>query len=431
MSNKAIFLDRDETLIEDPGYINHPDQVKLLDGVAEALDELNVMGYKLVVVTNQSGVARGIITEGVLNEIHNRLMQLLAEKGVFLDRIYYCPYHPDGVIPKYRKESNWRKPNPGMLLAAAEQMDIDLGQSWCIGNSGRDVEAGVQAGCKTILINNYSHSRQLESNQPNSDYKAVNIREAVNIIKRHHRSFSDVVTKVQPDLLNLIGPPQEVNEPVSQVTEPVSQAAEPPLQVEKSVSQDAEPVSQDVEPVSQAAEPPLHVEKSVSQDAEPVSQDVEPVSQAAEPLSRFEEPVSQITEPVSQVEDLVSQDTESVLQAEQTVFQDIEQLPQSEPAQMQAGFGGQEAPDNETIQLLQAILEQLRKMQRAEMFGKEFSIPRFLSGIVQIGVLFCLLLTILFLLSPARKDNSIMILLGFAAVLQLMALTFYIMQERK
>jgi D,D-heptose 1,7-bisphosphate phosphatase len=410
MSNKAIFLDRDDTLIEDPGYINHPDQVKLLDGAAEALDELKAMGYKLVVVTNQSGVARGIITEGVLNEIHNRLMQLLSEKGVFLDRIYYCPYHPDGVIPKYRKESNWRKPSPGMLLAAAEQIDIDLSQSWCIGNSGRDVEAGRQAGCKTILINNYLHSRQLEVPLPDSDYKAVNIREAVNIIKRHHRSFSDVVTKVQPDLSNLIEPPQEVNEPVSQVTEPVSQAAEPPLQVEKSVSQDAEPVSQTVEPLSQVEEP---------------------VSQVAEPLSRFEEPVSQFTEPGSQVEDLVSQDTESVLQAEQTVSQDIEQLPQSEPAQMQAGFGGQEAPDNETIQLLQAILEQIRKMQRAEMFGKEFSIPRFLSGIVQIGVLFCLLLTVLFLMSPTRKDNSIMILLGFAAVLQLMALTFYIMQERK
>ena len=389
MSSKAIFLDRDDTLIEDPGYINHPDQVKLLDGVAEALAELKTMGYKLIVVTNQSGVARGIITENALNKIHDRLMQLLAEKGVFLDRIYYCPYHPDGVIPKYRKESNWRKPNPGMLLAAADQMDIDLSQSWCIGNSSRDVEAGVQAGCKTILINNYLHSRQLEAPLPDSDYKAVNIREAVNIIKRHHRSFSEVVTAVQPDLSNLIEPPQEDAEPVSQVTEPVSQAAEPPLQVEKSVSQDAEPVSQ-----------------------------------AAEPLSRFEEPVSQIAEPVLE-------DTESVSQAEQTVSHDIEQLPQSEPAQMQAGFGGQEAPDNQTIQLLQAILEQLKKMQRAEMFGKEFSIPRFLSGIVQIGVLFCLLLTILFLLSPARKDNSIMILLGFAAVLQLMALTFYIMQERK
>ncbi|KPK36543.1 MAG: hypothetical protein AMJ65_16050, partial [Phycisphaerae bacterium SG8_4] len=149
MSDKAVFLDRDDTLIEDPGYIDNPDQVKLLDGAAEALIELKNLGYKLVVVTNQSAVARGIITEKVLAEIHERMRQLLAEKNAYLDEIYYCPYHPEGVVPKYRKESNYRKPNPGMLLEAADDMNIDLGDSWCIGNSSSDVEAGSHAGCKT------------------------------------------------------------------------------------------------------------------------------------------------------------------------------------------------------------------------------------------------------------------------------------------
>ncbi|MHC4071411.1 MAG: D-glycero-alpha-D-manno-heptose-1,7-bisphosphate 7-phosphatase, partial [Planctomycetota bacterium] len=134
MPDKAIFLDRDNTLVEDPGYISDPDQVKLLDGVAEALVELKALGYKLIVVTNQSAVARGIITEEVLAEIHERLRQLLIEKNAFLDGIYYCPYHPEGVVAKYRKKSEYRKPNPGMLLEAADDMDIDLGQSWCIGN---------------------------------------------------------------------------------------------------------------------------------------------------------------------------------------------------------------------------------------------------------------------------------------------------------
>ena len=87
--------------------------MKLLDGAPEALSSLKAMGYKLVVVSNQSGVARGIVTEETLGQIHKRLEQLLAEKGVSLDRIYYCPYHPEGVIPKYRKESDLRKPNPG------------------------------------------------------------------------------------------------------------------------------------------------------------------------------------------------------------------------------------------------------------------------------------------------------------------------------
>jgi histidinol-phosphate phosphatase family protein len=98
MSNKAIFLDRDGTLIEDPGYLNHPEQVTLLEGVAEALIELRAMGYMIIVTTNQSAVARGIVSEKVLGEIHNRLRQLLTERGAYLDQIYYCPYHPDGVI---------------------------------------------------------------------------------------------------------------------------------------------------------------------------------------------------------------------------------------------------------------------------------------------------------------------------------------------
>jgi len=119
MSNTAVFFDRDGTLIHDPGYLNHPDQVELLDGAAEALKELQLLGYKTVVVSNQSGVARGMITEETLKRIHGRLEELLAQKGASLDRIYYCPYHPDGAIARYRKDSDWRKPQPGMLAGYA------------------------------------------------------------------------------------------------------------------------------------------------------------------------------------------------------------------------------------------------------------------------------------------------------------------------
>jgi D-glycero-D-manno-heptose 1,7-bisphosphate phosphatase len=188
MPDKAIFLDRDDTLIEDPGYISSPDQVKLLDGVGTALSELKSLGFKLIVVTNQSAVARGIITEKVLGAIHDRLRQLLTEHGVFLDGIYYCPYHPDGVIPKYRKESNDRKPNPGMLLTAAKEMNIDLEQSWCIGNGSRDIEAGRRAGCRTILIDVPSRKKQILTSGVLADYRGINLKEAVNIIKKQLRS---------------------------------------------------------------------------------------------------------------------------------------------------------------------------------------------------------------------------------------------------
>jgi len=187
MSNKAIFMDRDDTLIKDPGYINNPDQVKLLGGASEALIELKEMGYKRVVVTNQSGVARGIVSEQVLKQIHKRLQKLLAHEGAGIDGIYYCPYHPDGVIEKYRAESENRKPNPGMILAAAREMDIDLNRSWVIGNSYRDIAAGQRAGCKTILINAAIDQTYRKPTDPVPDKQAVNMKEAVNIIKMHDR----------------------------------------------------------------------------------------------------------------------------------------------------------------------------------------------------------------------------------------------------
>jgi D-glycero-D-manno-heptose 1,7-bisphosphate phosphatase len=190
MANAAVFFDRDGTLIEDPGYLNHPDQVNLLDGAAEVLKELKLLGYRAVVVTNQSGVARGIVSEEMLGRIHERLGELLAQKGAALDGIYYCPYHPEGVIPKYRQDSDWRKPAPGMLLAAAEEMEIDLTRSWVIGDSSRDVEAGRRAGCRTILLQSASASQE-ETGTDGPDYVAVNIREAANMIKKFHRSEQD------------------------------------------------------------------------------------------------------------------------------------------------------------------------------------------------------------------------------------------------
>ena len=156
--NKAVFLDRDGTIIEDPGYINDPNQVKLLDGAAESLVRIAGQGYKLVVVTNQSAS---------------------------LDGIYYCPYHPEGVIPKYRTQSDLRKPEPGMLKKAAKEMNIDLGRSWMIGDSDRDIRAGVKAGCKTILLDNFGAGTNPKAKDSKPDYRAVNIREAANIIRKY------------------------------------------------------------------------------------------------------------------------------------------------------------------------------------------------------------------------------------------------------
>jgi D-glycero-D-manno-heptose 1,7-bisphosphate phosphatase len=201
MSYKAVFLDRDDTLIEDPGYISHPSQVKLLPGAAAALAQLRKMDFRLVVVSNQSGVARGIITEETLAQIHHTLEKLLADEGVYLDAIFYCPFHPDGVVPKYRIESDLRKPAPGMLLNAAKELGIELSRSWMIGDSYRDIEAGRRAGCKTILIN--SPAKPVTKNPTDSepDRQAVNIREAVNIIRMFERQPQPETGTSKPDVI--------------------------------------------------------------------------------------------------------------------------------------------------------------------------------------------------------------------------------------
>jgi D,D-heptose 1,7-bisphosphate phosphatase len=325
MANKAIFLDRDNTIIEDPGYINNPDQVKLLEGAPEALSSLKALGYKLVVVSNQSGVARGIVTEEILGQIHKRLEQLLAEKGVSLDRIYYCPYHTEGVIPKYRKESDWRKPNPGMLLAASSDMDIDLRESWMVGDTTNDIEAGARAGCRTIMLAGRTHEQKLQPGAPAPDYKAVNLKEVVNIIKMKARS-AQKPAGVLP--------------------------AEQPAQAIEEKPQEPAP-QQQVVPQQQAA--PL---------------------QQAEP----EQPVP------------------------------------PQPA---------EQPTTE--HLLSNILDQIKMMQRHNMFG-EFSVTRLIAGIAQGLVFLCLLASIWFLTSPTKQFNQLLISIGFAILLQLMALTFYVMR---
>jgi D-glycero-D-manno-heptose 1,7-bisphosphate phosphatase len=184
MPQKAVFLDRDDTIMEDSGYINSPQQVKLIPGAAQALIDLRKMGYKIIIVSNQSGIARGIITEQAIAQIHERLKQLLTEENAYLDRIYYCPYHPDGVIQKFRKDSDWRKPKPGMLLTAAREMSIDLGSSWMVGNDYRDITAGKSAGCRTVLIKSHTNRPVKQLDDPDADFEAINLKETVNIIKR-------------------------------------------------------------------------------------------------------------------------------------------------------------------------------------------------------------------------------------------------------
>ena len=153
---KAVFLDRDGTLNKYVGFLRNIDDFELIDGVAEAVTKINASGYLAIVVTNQPVIARGEMTVPQLKEIHNKMETLLGGEGAYLDGLYYCPHHPhkgyDGEVPELKIECECRKPKPGMLLKAADEYNIDLGNSWMVGDGENDVKAGKAAGCKTALI---------------------------------------------------------------------------------------------------------------------------------------------------------------------------------------------------------------------------------------------------------------------------------------
>ena len=167
---KAIFLDRDGTINKYVGFLTKPEEFDLLPGVAEAIRQINHSGYLCIVVSNQPVIARGDCTFEQLQEIHDKMETLLGQEGAFVDAIYYCPHHPDkgfeGERPAYKIDCNCRKPKPGLLLQAAKDWNIDLSQSYMIGDSDRDVEAGNAAGCKQSFF--------IKTNEPDALLSIVN-----------------------------------------------------------------------------------------------------------------------------------------------------------------------------------------------------------------------------------------------------------------
>ena len=142
---RAVFLDRDGTISEDVNYCSSVEDFHILPTVPEAIRLLNDVGFKVVLITNQSGISRGYFTEAILAEIHAEMESELAKYGAFIDAIYYCPHHPDDGC-------GCRKPKPGLLTKAAEELGIDLKFSYMIGDMQKDIDVGKAVGCKTVLI---------------------------------------------------------------------------------------------------------------------------------------------------------------------------------------------------------------------------------------------------------------------------------------
>jgi D-glycero-D-manno-heptose 1,7-bisphosphate phosphatase len=159
----AVFLDRDGTIIEDADYLTDPEQIRILPGVLSALKRLRDSGYLLIVVTNQSAIARGWLTEDGLKEVHSELDRRLHAGGAHVDAYYCCPHLPEGTVPRYAVACDCRKPKPGLLNRAAQEWDVDMGSSFMVGDSVRDAEAGRHAGCRSILVGSAPESAEWPS----------------------------------------------------------------------------------------------------------------------------------------------------------------------------------------------------------------------------------------------------------------------------
>lgn len=152
MKNKAVFLDRDGTINIDKVYLYKPEEFEFIDGAVEGLKILYDLGYILIVVTNQSGIARGYYTEEECEKLNNFMNDELKKYGVEIKKSYYCPHHPEKGIGKYKKDCFCRKPNPGMILEGIEEFNIDVENSYIVGDKLSDAEAGMKAGVKGVVV---------------------------------------------------------------------------------------------------------------------------------------------------------------------------------------------------------------------------------------------------------------------------------------
>ena len=194
MLNRAVFLDRDGTINVEVGHLDHESKVALIEGAAEGIALLRNAGFKVVVVTNQSVIARGRISEAKLRQIHLALTEALSSNGARFDAIYFCPHHPQEGGGDYTIACDCRKPKPGMLLQASRELEIDLRRSYMVGDKLSDLEAGRAAGCGEVLVRTGygGHSELLlDEGIPRPDYVADDLLDAADWIVKRERDGSN------------------------------------------------------------------------------------------------------------------------------------------------------------------------------------------------------------------------------------------------
>ncbi len=175
--NRAVFLDRDGVINEDFGYVHKIEDFHIYDEVFPALKKLQDAGFKLIVITNQSGIGMGYYTEEDFKKVNKYMLKMLKERGINIDKVYYCPHHPEGTVPEYRIKCNCRKPGTEMIKRGVKDFNIDTTKSFLIGDKETDIEAGLKMGLKTALVKTGQGINYYKDTK--AHYVAENILDAV------------------------------------------------------------------------------------------------------------------------------------------------------------------------------------------------------------------------------------------------------------
>jgi D-glycero-D-manno-heptose 1,7-bisphosphate phosphatase len=382
MKRPAVFFDRDNTLIVSDGYLGDPSKVALVNGAADAIARVRQLGYAVVVVSNQSGVARGMFSEEDVKAVNARMDELLAAENAaaVVDRHEFCPFHPDGTVDVYARESDRRKPKPGMILAAADRLALALSKSWVIGDAGRDIEAGKAAGCRTILFTDASMKKSPAAQERpavDADYAVTTLGEAVDYIERN----GDATTAPQAaDTSRTLSHAAPVAASAARIEMPAAAPSVAPVRSSTNSDDSAPAVPAPRVPkvaIGSKYVPPAGGRSSVRDDV-------------------TERPVPRRTA---------------------TVNADPE-TPRSPTAPLPAS--GTERMES----LLEQICLDLRRQH--EHHDGDFSVSKLLAGVVQVIVL-----AILFLSYLKRGDSSLQTCLMLALILQTMTISLLIMSRQK
>ena len=438
MKRAAVFFDRDNTLLVSDGYLGDPDKVVLMEGAPEAVAKARQLGFVVVTVSNQSGVARGMFSEDAVHEVNKKMDALLqqAKPAAVIARHEFCPFHPQGTVERYCQDSYLRKPKPGMILQAADKLNLDLSRSWLIGDTPRDIEAGRAAGVRTVLFKHPSHPASPDADAASDakpDFEATSLAEAMEIVGRE--AFKRIATSGATASVTTSAITASIPRPNPEAS------ANPPTGPAKTVIEIDEKDDLAPEEASAIAETARVITPVASPVAAPVAGPVAaPVPAAPEPSPPpAQAPIPEGASMTSAIppQPQSSPPSPAIAPAAPSPMPAIASTPADNPSPApepapRPAAPAQHSPASrippELVAHIETLLEQvLVEMRRGrEQPDADFSIPKLLAGIVQIVALGMLLVAYI------NRDNAMSLpLIGFAIYFQILTITLLVMGRQK